>query len=251
MTHIKRGGRTTGVLVAIVALFGFMAAGAFAADDFVPDEDQVEIAQAATYDVPITLVAGVFNPGQDDQCQLQGGGHYVEASVTSSDEGVATVSPSALKFDNCGDTRTITITAVDCGEAVITIKAVKWTARTGFNAEFSDGEIRVTVTNCDNGGGDLEVCAKPAAPAWANAILQAHNGSVPKNQQIKAKAYGDAVSAVAKAMENGATFNGVAKSDQDNYAHEVWEFLEDYTGKSLPHPSDPGVARPGWACVNG
>lgn len=64
------------------------------------------------------------NPTNDldgePSCNLQGKDESVTFSVESSNSSVATVSPSSITFNNCGDTRAVTVTAVAQGPANIT-----------------------------------------------------------------------------------------------------------------------------------
>ena len=151
------------------------------------------------------------------------------------------MSPSALHFDDCGDTETITITAVACGTATVTIHTQwrDWQAEGGKNAVFSDEVINVTVggSTCSTDP-PVTACAKPAAPAWAVAILQKNN--------IKPKQADNWVSKVAQEMLPGASFpdwsNGddprpsqVDKVDQNAYAAAVEGYLETLNGASDVH----------------
>jgi hypothetical protein len=177
-------------------------------------------------------------------CNRKNKNHSVTAGVTSDDEDVATTSVATLTFTDCDQTLSFTIIA-GCtdGDALISIDAIRWKAASGKNAVFSDDSFTVTVSgtaeNCDDGGGSA--CAAPAAPAWAAAILKANN--------LKAKQATNLVSEVAKMMGQGATFNGVAKSNQEEYAQAVYNYL-DVHGR-LSQTSGPGdAARPGWICTN-
>jgi hypothetical protein len=239
--------------VAIAAIASLLIAGVLAAsavgDDFVADPDAVTAAPAATVPVNVTLVAIIDNNGERKSghaCNLENEqnpqGHFVEASVTSNNEAVATVSPDTLNYTACDQTLQITITAVACGTATITISAEDWVAKGGPNAVFSDETIRVTVTGDCEGQPPVTACAQPAAPAWAAAILKA-NG-------IKPKQADNLISLVAQHMEQGATFDGIAKSEQGAYSQAVYEFLDDHT--NLPLPKGPvESAKPGWICTTG
>jgi hypothetical protein len=227
-------------IAALTAALMLVASAAFA-DYFeaVPDEVPLDMI-GATEDVAITLIA--MDDGTGQGCNLgegQPSNLFVTASVTSSDPSVATVTPDELTFYDCGEAQTITITAVGCGEATITIEAIDWRAEGGPNAVFSDATIEVVVDDetC-NGNGYPKLCARPAAPAWANAILDANGIKGPKRGQY--------ISAVAQAMEQGASFGGYAKHE-DGYADAVWQFLQDEFGLDLPIGPDE-AARPGWVC---
>jgi hypothetical protein len=241
--HIRR------IAILAVAMIGIIAgvvAATAGADDFQADDTTVDLAPAATQLVTVTLVAvdDTTNPNDNEGCNLQvhagDNAHFVDASVTSSDTSVATVDPDSLHFDDCGDTDSFTITAVACGTAQITVHAEDWQAERGPNAVFSDEVINVTVSgDCNGGGGDITSCAKPAAPAWAAAILKA-NGVKPKQAD-------NLISLVAQHMTQGATFDGVAKSDQEAYAEAVYAFLQ--AKKSGLTIGPAGAAKPGWVCT--
>jgi hypothetical protein len=242
--------RRLATLVALVCLVGACALAATAGgDEFSADPDVVNTTPSATVPVNVTLVAIIDNVGERKSghtCNLENEqnpqGHFVEASVTSSNTAVATVSPDTLNYTACDETLQITITAVAGGTATITISAEDWVAKGGPNAVFSDETIQVTVAGDCGGQPPVTGCAKPAAPAWAAAILKA-NG-------IKPKQTDNLISLVAQHMEQGATFDGIAKSEQGAYAQAVYEFLDAHT--NLPLPIGPaGAAKPGWVCTTG
>jgi hypothetical protein len=226
---------------AVAAGLMLLSTAAFA-DDFVASEisSTGELAVDATRTATITLVATDDGPGKG--CNIKNAQQYVVAAVTSSNTGVATVSPAEWEFNDCGESFVLTITAVACGSATVTISKDSSKTQAGKNARFSDETLSVTVAgDCHNGGGDPTVCAEPAAPAWAAAILKANN--------IKAKQATNLISEVAKMMTQGATFDGVAKSDQAEYAAKVYTYLDGRTG-GLPVTNNYGQAiRPGWVCT--
>ena len=87
----------------------------------------------------------------------------------------------------------------------------------------------MTPTGCD---------VDPAAPAWANAILQ--------KAGVKSKAASNYVSQIAQQMGSGATFGSYAKNAHPDYENAVHDALQALTGKTLPAAQD--AARPGWDC---
>ena len=93
--------------------------------------------------------------------------------------------------------------------------------------KFSTEFVYVTVT-----GDSVTTCDNPAAPAWAAHILKANDK--PK----KAAERATYVSQVAKEMTTGATFIGVAKSEQEDYAKKVLAYLNPKLGGGLVLPSD-------------
>jgi hypothetical protein len=177
-------------------------------------------------------------------------GHFLQASVTSANTGVATVSPSVIDFTNCGQSRNITITGVACGSTTtVTVAYLDSRNAGGGNAVFSDGTIAVTVNGCGGPPTGIDTCAAPAAPAWAAAILQA-NGIKGSN-----KAYSNLISSVAHAMLQGAAFPSgtmvVSKADQANYSAAVYAYMLANKPASLnlsKGPADAKAIRPGWSC---
>ncbi len=238
-------------LAAITAALMLVATAAFG-DHFDADPDEVDVytvdepGQPASAVVAVALVADNDGDGQSPvDCDLDHPTQErsVTASVSSANTAVATVLPAQLVFSECGVPQNITITAQGCGQTTITIE-MESTTVPGQSGTFTEESIAVTVdgNDCENGG-ELEVCSEPAAPAWANAFL--------KRTNIKGKQHGELVSSVARNMGKGATFEGVAKSQQEAYAQAVLDFLK----ANAPSPGNQfnaltvaSSARPGWAC---
>jgi hypothetical protein len=65
-------------------------------------------------------------------CNLTAGRTLV-VSVASSDEGVATVSPSSITFRSCGDTPTLTVTPRAQGSSIVSLSQVSNNTGAGFN----------------------------------------------------------------------------------------------------------------------
>lgn len=177
-------------------------------------------------------------------CNIQGGAHYIAlnpvvanpavASVTLSDDGV---------FDACTDHVTATVQALGVGTTAVTFiidgsrtsndpSLTFGLDETAFQVNVTEG----TVTPPPPVGCDVD----PAAPAWANAILQ--------KAGIKSKAATNYVSTIAQEMGTGATFAGYAKNAHPEYENAVQARLQQLTGKTLP--SAQAAARPGWECLN-
>jgi hypothetical protein len=228
------------------------------ADELTPTEAAVEVAPVASHTVGITLVAADDagwggDDGADRLCNLKNGfndpGHFLQASVTSGDTAVATVSPEVLDYTDCGQSRDITITGVACGTTTVTVAYLDSRNAGGGNAVFSDAEIAVTVSGCGGPVTGIETCAAPAAPAWAAAILQVN--------KIKGsnKNYSVMISSVAHAMEQGAAFpsgtSSVSKADQDAYSAAVYAYMLANNPGDLnlaKGPADAKTIRPGWSC---
>ena len=185
---------------------------------------------------------------------------HVDASVTSSDPAVAAVNPASLTFSGCGDANgqnvAITLTPDLClpKTATITIAESGRGPGNSVKGEFSTETINVSVAastpldpTCTGGGGGggSQLCAEPAAPAWAAALLKASNM---KGKQ--AKETNNYISSVAHHMTNGAVFDGVAKSDPD-YPASVRSYMVNTLGLStLADVEAARAIRPGWTCVS-
>lgn len=238
-----------GALVGVLGLTLGMSSVADA-DDFTASTSTVTVAPAVSSTVAITLVAVNGEWQGDHGCDLKNPqndqGHYVTASVTSGNTGVATVSPDSLRFTDCGSPQNIVITSVNCGDTAVSVAYDAARSAGGPHAVFSDTSIAVHVTGCTSGPPTtIGTCAHPAAPAWAAAILQA-NGVKGSN-----KAYSTLISSVAHAMVQGAAFpsNGtfIAKDDP-GYPTAVYNFMVGQNLVSLSKAGPQAAARPGWEC---
>jgi hypothetical protein len=243
------------VFGAVAAFVGFSLGGSplASADELTPTTEAVVVAPVASVNVGITLVAVTDEWGGDKGCNLKNEqndpGHFLDASVTSSNPAVATVDASTLHFTGCGDTVSFDITGVSCGSATITVAYAADRSAGGTNAIFSQGTIAVTVNGCDGPPTGIQDCAHPAAPAWAAAILQG-NGVKGSN-----KAYSKLISSVAHTMLQGAAFpsgSDVIAKHQAAYSTAVWEYMQaenlanNYKLNLANGPAS--VARPGWEC---
>ena len=247
------------VLGAAAAILGSTlgVASLAGADELTPTEAAVEVAPVASDTVGITLVAADDagwngDNAADRLCNLKNGfngpGHFLQASVTSGDTAVATVSPSVIDFTDCGQSRDITITGVACGSTAVTVAYLDSRNAGGGNAVFSEGTIAVNVTGCGGPVTGIETCASPAAPAWAAAILHV-NGIKGSN-----KNYSKMISSVAHTMVQGAAFPSgdtvVAKADQGAYSAAVYAYMVANKGSLnlSKGPADAKLIRPGWSC---
>ena len=181
------------------------------------------------------------HPGDHPGCNIQGGAHYISLDPVVGDPGVASVTLSNDgRFDACTDTVVATVQATGVGSTNVTF--VIDAARTSndpsltFNLDQAAFTVNVTAgtavtpTGCD---------VDPAAPAWANAMLQ--------KAGIKAKAANNYISQIAHEMGTGATFGGYAKNAHPQYENAVHDELVSITGNS-GIPSAQDAARPGWEC---
>jgi hypothetical protein len=252
-----------GALVGVVGLTLGMSSIA-GADDITPDSPTAAVTSFShPVSMNVTLVAvndpnwnGDNQPGTLCNIRTSSGAQYVKAAVTSSDTGIATVSPAELDFTDCGQSFPITITGIGCGSATININVFDTKTAAPPHVTFSDASIAVTVSDpsCNGGGGGgIGECAQPAAPAWAAAILQ-KNGVKPGS-----KASTNLISQVAHTMLKGASFpdyrvghnpavDQVDKTDQGAYADSVWAYLKTLTNSVNTYGPD-AAARPGWECI--
>jgi hypothetical protein len=219
--------------------------------------------QTASRDITLMAVddpnwKGDNGPSPACNIRTSSGAQYVKVSVSSTNPAVATADVTELTFNDCGESHRIRIKAgstVCNGTATINITVVDTKTAAPPRVSFTDASIGVTlnVPNCDTGGGGggTTICAQPAAPAWAAAILQANS--------IKpgSKAPTNYISQVAKMMMKGAAFPDyrapnpglvlpVLKTDQSGYADAVYAFLKTIIDPNKL-PNGPGAAaRPGW-----
>jgi hypothetical protein len=84
--------------------------------------------------------------GDQNGCNLQGTTESVTVSVTSSAPGIATVSPPSLTFNNCGDTRAVTVTPVAAGPANITFAVTSTAGTPATSWDPSTADFSVTVS---------------------------------------------------------------------------------------------------------
>ena len=89
-----------------------------------------------------TLVVVTRNDDGKNGCNLTGS-TTLGVSVSSSNTGVATVSPASLTFGSCGDVKTITVTPVAAGTANVTLSQTSNTTGGTFN--LAPASFTVTV----------------------------------------------------------------------------------------------------------
>lgn len=184
--------------------------------------------------------------GDHPGCNIQGGGHYITITPTSSDESVATVALSnGGRFDTCNDTVLATVTTTGIGTAAMTFGIDSDRTSNDPHLSFSLVEAAFDVTVVEGAtsvGGGTRCDADPAAPAWAAALLKGNN------VKAKATAYSNYISSVARAMGQGATFQSWEKNAHPAYETAVWNYMKSTLGLALPKgPAE--VARPGWECT--
>jgi hypothetical protein len=191
----------------------------------------------------LSIVIEGHAAGDHPGCNIDGAPHYLKLSPVLSTPGVATVTLSGGGvFDACTDTVTATVTPVAVGQTTVTFGYQADTAGDP-HLRFSTAEaaFKVTVDPGSDTSSTGTGCAKPAAPAWASALLKG-NGLRPK-----APANRGYISSVARHMGKGATFDGWVKSSRAGYSKAVWVYLQ---GLGVALPKGPAqVARPGWTCV--
>jgi hypothetical protein len=252
-----------GAAAAVLGMLCSMTSVANADDFSVDSTDAAAVAVMAPSDtavIKVELVAAddpEWGGDSRNECNLRAasGAHNVFASITSSNEDVATVEPASIEFTDCGVPVEVTITTHTCnGTANIGIALDSSKSPAPTHVEFNETSVPVTVnqgTSCDGNGGGITTCAQPAAPAWAAAIMQ-KNSIKPGS-----KTWSSLMTQVAQAMLPGASFpnpgadHPAYKVHQDDYAGAVLRFLEgqlDPEKTNFPKPLSE-VARPGWVCL--
>jgi|GEM_PF-3646956 len=252
-----------GALIGVVGMTLGMASVA-RADDFTSDAPAT-VTQSTTVKVWVVAVpnevSGDVDHGGCNVGGAQGGSEspHVVAAIASSDTSVATVAPASMTFSGCGETNSqnLTITLIPdlCLTKTATITTAEESRGPGNSVKgvFNTETINVSVApsnpadpSCTGGGGGgTKMCAEPAAPAWAAALLKASTGLKAKQSKDSA----NSISLVAQHMTNGAVFNGYAKSDP-GYPGAVHDWMVNTLGlSSLASVSDARVIRPGWDCT--
>jgi len=134
--------------VASVALLVGGAEGA-SADQIVNDVDLTLDPTLETLSLTTGGSAGTVTfrvePTNDTEngCNFQGTREAMVANVTTSNGAVATVSPSTVTFDSCGDTPSVTVTPVGAGPATITLTQAS--NNTGGTFDFAPANFEVVV----------------------------------------------------------------------------------------------------------
>ncbi|MET3961832.1 hypothetical protein ABIE44_001766 [Marmoricola sp. OAE513] len=191
-----------------------------------------------------TLAIQVNGKPDHPGCNIQGGAHYIALNPVVANPAVASVILSNDGvLDACTDTLTATVQALGLGSTNVSF--VIDDARTNNDPKLTfrldESAFTVNVTAGSTPPPPVGCDADPAAPAWANAILQ--------KAGIKAKAGStNYVSTIAQEMGKGATFGGFAKNAHPQYENAVHARLQQLTGKTLP--SAQASARPGWECAS-
>jgi hypothetical protein len=190
-----------------------------------------------------TLAIQVDGKPDHPGCNIQGA-HWVTLDAVVADPTIASVVLSnGGRFDACGDTVTATVQALAVGSTDVTF--VIDSARTNNDPKLTfrldEAAFHVVVAAGLTTPPSVGCDADPAAPAWANAILQ--------KAGIKSKAStSNYVSTIAHEMGQGATFGGYAKNAHPQYENAVQARLQQLTGRTLP--SAQSAARPGWECAS-
>lgn len=186
-----------------------------------------------------------------NNCNIQGGSQYLVLAPHVTGSSVSLSFPDGLRFDDCSDVRRVVVTPVAVGTSQVsfTISDAKTPGdpRTSFDLGTATFDAVVNAADLSSSNGTGTKCDKnPAAPAWANALLQA-NGMRPRVSS-------NYVRQVADRMAKRASFpdaNGVlVAKDADNraYAKAVYAYMTGELGLSLPNGLDT-VRRPGWVCT--
>jgi hypothetical protein len=91
----------------------------------------------------VSYVIQPRNGDGDSGCNMEGTTQAVVVDTASSAPGVATVSPSKLTFDDCGDTPSVTVTGVSPGTANITL--TEFSNNTGGSFNYTTATFQVNV----------------------------------------------------------------------------------------------------------
>ena len=101
------------------------------------DDSRDAALETLSLTVPTAGSTSIYvHPVKDEEdgepgCNVQGTEESVTFSVTSSDTSHATVSPSSISFDNCGNPKPVTVTPVSEGSATITFARIASTGAVG------------------------------------------------------------------------------------------------------------------------
>jgi hypothetical protein len=146
-TQFRRGGRWSLIFGALVATLMLVAVAA--ADDIFNNLDGTIDANFEVMSLNVggangTTTLAVFTQGGDGHpgCNFQGS-ETLTVAVSSSNTGVATVSPSSLTFGSCADTKTLTVTPVAQGAANVTLSQTS--NNTGDTFNFDTARFTVNV----------------------------------------------------------------------------------------------------------
>ncbi|GAA1991934.1 collagen-like exosporium glycoprotein BclA3 [Terrabacter lapilli] len=132
-----------------------------------------------------TVLAVVPTKGDNKNgCNLTGKTTLV-VDVASADTSIATVTPSRVTFDSCGDTPTLTVKALKVGSSAITLK--EYTNDTGRTFEYAPATFDVNVVAPGGantppsvgitGPSDGASYAKGAVPAATCVVADAEDGA--------------------------------------------------------------------------
>lgn len=135
--QVGTGGRVS-LVIGTIAMALLFAALAYA-DDIYNNLDATIDANFETMALNVgggtgstTFAVTPLNGDGKNGCNLTGS-TTLGVSVTSSNTGVATVSPANLSFGSCGDLKTITVTPVAAGTATVTLSQTSNTTGGTFN----------------------------------------------------------------------------------------------------------------------
>ena len=145
-----RAPRRLALLGATTALL-LSSAGIAAADDIYNDLDPT--IDAAVELMPLnvggpdgttTLAVKATNDDEKSGCNLTGNVGDLVVDVVSSDPAVATVAPSRITFDACGDTPKLTVTPGVAGEATISLVQISNASQGDFDLRPATFSVNVT-----------------------------------------------------------------------------------------------------------
>lgn len=109
----------------------------------------------------------------DNGCTITGSRSVVSLSLASSNLAVATVSPSSATFDDCGDTRVITVTPVGLGTATVSATLTANTTSDVYDVAPVDFLVNVTAPAPSNTAPVLSISGVTPGASYAKGTVPA------------------------------------------------------------------------------
>ena len=171
MRALRKRGKALGVVAALAGLVVY-ATAAFGDDltnhlDATVDatKEPLALTEGGANGVVQLFVQEANGDGKNG-CNIQGPTASVTFSVTSSNTAVATVSPSSVTLNNCGDTPSVTVNPVGQGTADVTFAETANTTSGSWVANTAD--FAVTVGAGGGGGNNPPTVSTAALDASGN-----------------------------------------------------------------------------------
>lgn len=143
-------------------------------------------------------------------CTITGRGSVVSLSLASSDLKVATVSPSSATFDDCDDTRVVTVTPVGLGTATVSATLTANTTSDVYDMAPVEFLVNVTAPAPSNTAPVLSISgvtpgasyAKGAVPAAVCKVTDTEDGASSFDAALSAITGDDAVDGIGSQTAN-------------------------------------------------